>query len=542
MTDEYTRILVLKGAINELLTNTEMPETQKEDLSHLLGGIRLYRRPDEHMELIAGKLEPLIVAGFTFIRTTKKEVVANPLGGGSQTVKFSRPRQIPELTNSMNNRTVESTLDGWMQYPDADLLQHSPTKAVSKLGKKSREIESPSDKLPLFFKIARERPDHDPRHFPKSGSDEEKEAWEAREAREWIKKVKTIYIEEIDWSLAVEAFENGKKDSAESNLNFTTRLKGLWGTVIETCAREESAVIPYAYQDEPGLVARSITLIEKEMMKEIFKERIRNDKTGMITVYQEFKEEIMKYEQRNRTVNAMLGPGSSPTPPPARTPPPAGAGRGLAGARRGRGRGAVRQLVTGGGRGGGGQGATPPAAQDDARTPGQGADGLPKHVKDIMPHPLLKSPPYDSCRMPPMCANGKCPCVLKYYMMNCQRCGKLLPTCMYREQPREQDPAVLQETRDSDPHFKEFEEASKNLGGGWAGGFHDTNTRRSIRNTSAASDATSGSAREPGATNGCAHGHTDRAGQTRKGASHKESKVTEDTSITELGIGKWLGE
>ena len=82
--DQYTLILVLKGAINELLTNTEMPETQKEDLSHLLGGIRLYRRADEHMELIADKLEPLIVAGFTFIRTTKKEVVANPLGGGSQ--------------------------------------------------------------------------------------------------------------------------------------------------------------------------------------------------------------------------------------------------------------------------------------------------------------------------------------------------------------------------------------------------------------------------------------------------------------------------
>ena len=34
--EECTLILVLKGAINELLTNTEMPETQKEDLSHLI--------------------------------------------------------------------------------------------------------------------------------------------------------------------------------------------------------------------------------------------------------------------------------------------------------------------------------------------------------------------------------------------------------------------------------------------------------------------------------------------------------------------------
>ena len=210
--DQYTLILVLKGAINELLTNTDLPETQKEDLTHLLGGIRLYRRADEHMELIADKMEPLIVAGFTFIRTAKKETVASPLGGGSQTVKFSRPRQIPELTNSINNRTVESTLDGWMQYPDADLSQHSLTKAVSKLAKKSREAESLSDKLPLFFKIARERPDTDPHHFPKSGTDEEKEAREAREAREWVAKAKPIYIEDVDWSLTVEAFENGKKD------------------------------------------------------------------------------------------------------------------------------------------------------------------------------------------------------------------------------------------------------------------------------------------------------------------------------------------
>ena len=227
----------------------------------------------------------------------------------------------------MNNRTVESQLDGWMQYPDADLSQHSLTKAVSKTTKKSHEAESLSDKLALFFKIARERPDTDPRHFPRSGTDDEKEEWEAREAREWIAKVKPIYIEDdVDWSLTVEAFQNAKKDSTESNRNFMTRLKGLWDTMIETCSREESAVVPYAYQNEPGLVAHSITLIEKEMIKEIFKERIRNDKTGMITVYKEFKEEITKYEQRNRAVDAMLGPGAAATPPPAHTPPPAGAG------------------------------------------------------------------------------------------------------------------------------------------------------------------------------------------------------------------------
>ena len=48
----------------------------------------------------------------------------------------------------------------------------------------------------------------------------------------------------------------------------------------ETCSREADAVIPHAYKDEPGLVAYSITLINKEMMPEIFKERIRDGKTS----------------------------------------------------------------------------------------------------------------------------------------------------------------------------------------------------------------------------------------------------------------------
>ena len=159
-------------------------------------------------------------------------------------MKIARPRQLAGLTNSMNIRTLEATLDSWSSYPDADLSQHSLTKAVAKLPKKSREAESLSEKLSLFFKIARERPHHDPRCFHKSGSDEEKEEREAREAREWIEKVKPIYMEDVDWSLSVEAFEKGKKDSTESNLNFTHRLKGLWDTMAETCGREKAAVIP----------------------------------------------------------------------------------------------------------------------------------------------------------------------------------------------------------------------------------------------------------------------------------------------------------
>ena len=57
MKDQYTLILVLKGAINELITNTDIPESQKEQLTELLGGIRLYKRADEHMEKIADEME-----------------------------------------------------------------------------------------------------------------------------------------------------------------------------------------------------------------------------------------------------------------------------------------------------------------------------------------------------------------------------------------------------------------------------------------------------------------------------------------------------
>ena len=42
--------------------------------------------------------------------------------------------------------------------------------------------------------------------------------------------MKPIYIEDIDWSITVRAFTEAKKDSTESNLNFMTRLKGIWDT------------------------------------------------------------------------------------------------------------------------------------------------------------------------------------------------------------------------------------------------------------------------------------------------------------------------
>ena len=249
----------------------------------------------------------------------------------------------------MNSRTIESTLDGWKTFAGSDLSQHSLTKAVSKLPKKTRETEPLSDKLSLFYKIARERPHTNPHCCPSMGTDDEKEAWEAREARLWIEKVKPIYVEDVDWSLTIAAFEKGKKDSTESNLNFLTRLKGLWDTMKETCSREADSVIPHAYKDEPGLVAHSITLINKEMMSEIFKERIRDGKTSQITAYTEFKDEIMKYEQRSRAVSAMLGAVDPPARPAQQPPgnPPATGGRGLAGTGRGRGRGAVRQIGRG---------------------------------------------------------------------------------------------------------------------------------------------------------------------------------------------------
>ena len=196
----------------------------------------------------------------------------------------------------------------------------------------------------------------------------------------------------------------------------------------------------------------------------------------MITKYEEFKEEVRTHEQRTRAVNAMLGSVALPKqkPAPADKPAPTidATGRALGGAGRGRGRGrgdSIRQLGAGRGRGGGG---APP--QDGYRTPGMGADGLPRHVKDVMPSALWKTPPHDACRMPPVCDNGKFPCVLQYYGMGCARCDmKPVATCVYRDKPRESNPAILQATRDKDPHYKEFEEASQNFGGN-GGGQADT--------------------------------------------------------------------
>ena len=73
---------VLKGAINELITNTDIPDSQEEQLTEILGGIRLYKRADEHLEKIAEAMESLVGAGYTHIRTPKKEVVVNLIGGG----------------------------------------------------------------------------------------------------------------------------------------------------------------------------------------------------------------------------------------------------------------------------------------------------------------------------------------------------------------------------------------------------------------------------------------------------------------------------
>ena len=105
--DQYALILVLKGAINELITNTDIPESQKEQLAETLGCIGLYKHADVHLEKIVKTLEPLVGAGFTFIRTPKKAAVNSGVGG-PQTVRLSRSRQIPELNNQMNNSTIEN--------------------------------------------------------------------------------------------------------------------------------------------------------------------------------------------------------------------------------------------------------------------------------------------------------------------------------------------------------------------------------------------------------------------------------------------------
>ena len=51
---------MLKGAIDELIANTDIPESQKEQLTEILGGIRLYKHADEHLEKIAETMESLV--------------------------------------------------------------------------------------------------------------------------------------------------------------------------------------------------------------------------------------------------------------------------------------------------------------------------------------------------------------------------------------------------------------------------------------------------------------------------------------------------
>ena len=83
------------------------------------------------MELIADKLEPLIVAGYTYIRSTRRQAATSPPLGGSQTVKIVRPRQIAELTNSMNNRTDEATPPIYFPRPTALGYVRAPAKVVT---------------------------------------------------------------------------------------------------------------------------------------------------------------------------------------------------------------------------------------------------------------------------------------------------------------------------------------------------------------------------------------------------------------------------
>jgi hypothetical protein len=86
---------------------------------------------------------------------------------------------------------------------------------------------------------------------------------------------------------------------------------------------------------------------------------------------------------------------------------------------------------------------------------------------------------------------------------------------MFRDQKREQDPAILQETRDDDPHYQEFEEALKKLGGDWAGQWLHGTTTRSIRSTSTASGGPTRKRRHDcvGAKDGRAHTNSASAGE-----------------------------
>ena len=195
--------------------------------------------------------------------------------------------------------------------------------------------------------------------------------------------MKPIYVQDADWSITVNAFRDAKKETGELNLNFMTRLQGLWTTMIGTCSREKAAVVPHGLEDERGLVAHGIGLMEARMMRGILHERPRNGNDSIIKMYDGFMEEATKYQQRTRQVDAMLG-GSSPSPspaPPHRTSPALGSGRGQGDSGED-GDGAVRFVNS---------------AVVEEQPPGQGDDGKPRLVKDAMPQRTGNSLLYMVC-------------------------------------------------------------------------------------------------------------------------------------------------
>ena len=144
-------------------------------------------------------------------------------------IKVGKVRKLPELQPNMQKVTVESTMSGWLTMKDEELTLHALTAAVCKRRSETGQAQSLSDNLVAHFKRAHERPATNPNHYPESGTEEEKERWQAHEAREWIRKLMPLYAEEVNWQKPIDAFRNATLEKDESSQNFLTRLKGLWG-------------------------------------------------------------------------------------------------------------------------------------------------------------------------------------------------------------------------------------------------------------------------------------------------------------------------
>ena len=193
---------------------------------------------------------------------------------------------------------------------------------------------------------------------PSDGKRFGRESWQARESRDWIRKMMPLYAEEVNWQKPIDALRKATIDKDESHQNFLTRLKGLWENMLDTAKLVEGAVVPHDLKSEEGLIDFAIKHLHQGMMTAILRRQQERGETLGFTSFDKLLTTVIDHEQERKAISAITGkqmdqkPAAKPPPPPAPDPPKdGGRGRGWGGRGdrgRGRGRESVRALTGGG--------------------------------------------------------------------------------------------------------------------------------------------------------------------------------------------------